>query len=136
MFRRLETLSVCLLCDRNLILDSPQYEREDDELSVVNPFDWTYTTHYHGTTSVSKSFEETEDEIDIEMLKRPDPIHFYETIPLFEDELGDNGAAQLNVRVVRFFRDTNVACLESDAKMFLDSSKILSQSGQGCCQSD
>lgn len=29
-----------------------------------------------------------------------DPIHFYESLILFEDELGDNGTAIADVRVV------------------------------------
>jgi hypothetical protein len=34
-------------------------------------------------------------------LTRPDPILFYAEIPLFEDELHDNGGCNLLVRIVR-----------------------------------
>ena len=34
-------------------------------------------------------------------LTRPDPILFYAEVPLFEDELHDNGSSHLLVRVVR-----------------------------------
>ena len=43
----------------------------------------------------------TELGIDYELLKRPDPILFYDELTLYEDELADNGAAQLTVRLVR-----------------------------------
>ena len=36
-------------------------------------------------------------------LTRPDPILFYAEIPLYEDELHDNGSSGLLVRIVRFF---------------------------------
>lgn len=39
--------------------------------------------------------------IPIAELSRPDPILFYAEIPLFEDELHDNGASHLLVRIVR-----------------------------------
>lgn len=39
--------------------------------------------------------------IPLHLLARQDiPILFYDEIPLFEDELGDNGIAELVVRVV------------------------------------
>jgi type 2A phosphatase activator TIP41 len=38
-------------------------------------------------------------EINIELLKQPDPILFYESMPLYEDELGDNGTSELSVRI-------------------------------------
>ena len=72
---------------------------------VVKPYDWTYSTKYNGTNASDKehlqfqsSMEET---IDIEQLKRPDPILFYNENILFEDELADNGTASLTTKVVR-----------------------------------
>lgn len=38
--------------------------------------------------------------IDLELLSRPDPILFYDEIPLFESELDDNGTSILSARVV------------------------------------
>ncbi|KAJ3107836.1 hypothetical protein HDU97_003184 [Phlyctochytrium planicorne] len=67
---------------------------------AVKPYDWTYTTDYDGTlTSPNHSFEPTTDTIDIERLKRQDPILFYDEVVLYEDELDDNGACVVNVRV-------------------------------------
>jgi len=45
--------------------------------------------------------EPTDLAINYEVLKRPDPILFYDELILFEDELADNGAAQLTCRIVR-----------------------------------
>jgi hypothetical protein len=42
----------------------------------------------------------TKKKIDIERLKKQEPILFYEEIVLYEDELGDNGSARLHVRIV------------------------------------
>lgn len=72
---------------------------------VVKPYDWTYSTKYNGTnlsTDKSMVFSPTTSEsIDIEQLKKPDPILFYDENILFEDELADNGTAVLTTKVVR-----------------------------------
>jgi hypothetical protein len=85
-------------------------------------FDWTYTTLYKGDVleppagsdaspdaSAAASpplrpagpdrVQPTSDEINVSLLTRPDPILWYDTIPLFEDELHDNGIALLSARV-------------------------------------
>ncbi|KND01141.1 uncharacterized protein SPPG_04232, partial [Spizellomyces punctatus DAOM BR117] len=67
---------------------------------VVKPYDWTYTTDYTGTIeSTGSEFKPSEELIDIERLKRPDPIMFYDELILYEDELADNGTAILSLRV-------------------------------------
>ncbi|CAO3574437.1 unnamed protein product [Mortierella alpina] len=70
---------------------------------VVKPYDWTYSTKYSGTNaSVNDNMQfevTTEEAIDIEQLKRPDPILFYDENILFEDELADNGTAVLTTKV-------------------------------------
>ncbi|KAI8826880.1 TIP41-like family-domain-containing protein [Fimicolochytrium jonesii] len=69
---------------------------------VVKPYDWTYSTDYTGTvvSSPQRPFEPTTTHgVDVERLKRPDPILFYDEVVLFEDELGDNGTALLTLRV-------------------------------------
>ncbi|XP_005090053.1 TIP41-like protein [Aplysia californica] len=71
--------------------------------NVVSPFDWTYTTDYKGTIVQEKTgtltVSPTLDRIDVEKLKKREPIHFYEDVLLFEDELSDNGTSMLNVKV-------------------------------------
>lgn len=82
-------------------------------VAVQKPFDWTYTTLYPGSVSLPPGSSEQNvptfvkapeghPGIPMHELARQDvPILFYEEIPLFEDELGDNGIAELVVRVVR-----------------------------------
>ncbi|KAI6213293.1 hypothetical protein M3Y94_00133700 [Aphelenchoides besseyi] len=66
---------------------------------VSSPFDWTYTSEYTGTLADGIRVEKTNDKIDIEKLKRPDPLLFYDAIQLYEDELADNGCAEMTVKV-------------------------------------
>jgi len=92
------------------------------DLTVQKPFDWTYTTLHRGritsppspSPSSSSSSAALEPEwlpappshpgIPIALLARTDiPILFFDEVPLFEDELGDNGIADVTVRVVRLF---------------------------------
>lgn len=85
-------------------------------LKVQKPFDWTYTTLHRGTTSPASTSAApaqaewqhappTHPGIPLPLLARTDiPILFFDEIALFEDELGDNGIADVTVRVVRNFR--------------------------------
>ena len=76
-------------------------------------FDWTFTNKYVGdiTTSITNEnnevkeilIERTHEQIDLDMLRRPDPILFFGDVILFEDELADNGEAMLSVKLVRYF---------------------------------
>ncbi|XP_065834239.1 TIP41-like protein [Oscarella lobularis] len=72
--------------------------------NVIKPFDWTYTNQYVGSLyhlpdAQPISVLQTDERIDIEKLKEPEKIHFYEDVCLFEDELADNGIALLNVKL-------------------------------------
>ncbi|RUS14972.1 TIP41-like family-domain-containing protein [Endogone sp. FLAS-F59071] len=74
----------------------------EDIKDVIKPYDWTFSTDYKGShvgVVDGQQFESTTDLIDIEKLKVPDPILFYEDNILYEDELADNGTALLNVRL-------------------------------------
>ncbi|KIL70307.1 hypothetical protein M378DRAFT_7190 [Amanita muscaria Koide BX008] len=80
---------------------------------VTKPYDWTYTSTYKGrevddagTESASTPYpwraadpENVSHAIPLAELTRPDPIHFYAEIPLYEDELHDNGSSGLLVRI-------------------------------------
>jgi len=68
---------------------------------IVKPFDWTYSTSYKGTFKGENPFKEVEtlERIDLEKLKQREKIIFYQDLLLFEDELGDNGTAELNVKI-------------------------------------
>ncbi|KAM0793258.1 hypothetical protein ACM66B_000720 [Microbotryomycetes sp. NB124-2] len=101
-----------------------QAQGEAANVKVQKPYDWTYTTTYKGdarldsTSSPSSSTAEalpkprpppppqfepapaSHPGIPIHLLARTDiPILFYDEVPLFEDELGDNGSADLTCRV-------------------------------------
>lgn len=71
------------------------------------PFDWTYTSDYTGTLGENVRVEVADPgtAIDYERLKRKDPIQFYSQMALYEDELADNGCAQMMIRV-RVMPDT------------------------------
>ncbi|KAG6850636.1 hypothetical protein H0H93_010828 [Arthromyces matolae] len=75
----------------------------------AKPYDWTYTTAYTGHESPDSHLSNTSwnpadvnnpsHAIPMAELMRPDPILFYAEIPLFEDELHDNGSSNLLVRI-------------------------------------
>ena len=76
----------------------------------TKPYDWTYTTLYPGHIEPSSTAtiewqpadrHNPKHTIPLAELTRHDPILFYAEIPLFEDELHDNGASHLLVRIVR-----------------------------------
>lgn len=73
----------------------------------------------------------TTEPIPIELLKRPDPILFFDNVILYEDELADNGVSMLSckVRVMparmlllsRFFmRLDNVLFRLRDTRIYID----------------
>eukprot|EP01006_Ploeotia_vitrea_P043717 TRINITY_DN66766_c4_g1_i1.p1 TRINITY_DN66766_c4_g1~~TRINITY_DN66766_c4_g1_i1.p1 ORF type:complete len:387 (+),score=189.60 TRINITY_DN66766_c4_g1_i1:33-1193(+) len=87
---------------------------------VEHNFDWTYTTKYSGTHNVDASSAKSVSgnewkpvpldaqmrpvdpdgpRINMELLKRRDAILWYQDIPLFDDELHDNGESSLSVKV-------------------------------------
>ena len=77
---------------------------------LTKPYDWTYTTTYPGhfdrdAATAATSFSPADPDnpsnvIPLAELSRQDPILFYAEVPLFEDELHDNGASSLIVRIV------------------------------------
>ncbi|KAJ5178923.1 TIP41-like protein [Penicillium capsulatum] len=102
---------------------------------IVKPFDWSYSTDYQGTLAPNaRPFEPTDKPIPIELLKRPDPILFFDDVVLYEDELADNGIAMLSckIRVMperllllsRFFmRLDNVLIRLRDTRVYVDFEK-------------
>ncbi|GIY65213.1 TIP41-like protein [Caerostris darwini] len=86
------------------ISEAWQESRLDDSKikDVVKPFDWTYSSHYKGTLFGKTDLLNilpTEERIDVEKLKVKSKILFYQDLILFEDELADNGTAQLSVKM-------------------------------------
>ncbi|WVR04756.1 hypothetical protein IAU60_001767 [Kwoniella sp. DSM 27419] len=70
----------------------------------VKPHDWTFSTCYAGSVAGPSSFAQTtEHSLPLTLLARQDPvldrILFYDDVPLYEDELHDNGESILNARI-------------------------------------
>uniref|UniRef100_A0A0N4Z5D2 TIP41-like protein n=1 Tax=Parastrongyloides trichosuri TaxID=131310 RepID=A0A0N4Z5D2_PARTI len=61
-------------------------------------FDWSFTTRYKGTIGEGVIVKDTTEEIDIEKLKRRDPIIEFDNFALYEDELHDNGLSKLEIK--------------------------------------
>ena len=81
---------------------------------LTKPYDWTYSTTYPGhfdqddSDPAYPSWQPADPDnpsniIPLAELSRQDPILFYAEIPLFEDELHDNGASSLIVRIVSVY---------------------------------
>jgi type 2A phosphatase activator TIP41 len=70
---------------------------------VVRPFDWTYSSSYRGTEVKGRAGQGlergTEKQIPLELLKRRDPILFFDEVMLYESELDDNGISVLSVKL-------------------------------------
>lgn len=106
---------------------------------IVKPFDWSYTTDYKGTVTNGKSFAlDNSDPIPIALLKRQDPILFFEEVVLYESELDDNGisvfSCKLRVMPDRmlllcrlFMRLDNVLVRIRDTRIYVDfnTSKVI-----------
>ncbi|KAF4581862.1 hypothetical protein GQ602_006486 [Ophiocordyceps camponoti-floridani] len=100
---------------------------------AVKPYDWSYSTTYRGTVNVGSgsAFHPTEKQIPIELLKRRDPMLFFDEVLLFESELDDNGISVCSVklRVHRkrmlllcrlFMRLDNVVVRLRDTRIYVD----------------
>lgn len=111
--------------------------REDQhdfkEMEEVKPYDWSYSPQqYRGELSeTGPGLAEGDTEIPLDLLKRPDPILFFDDVILYEDELADNGIAMFNVKVrvmparllllSRFFmRLDNVLIRVRDTRVYID----------------
>ncbi|KAI9815530.1 MAG: hypothetical protein M1827_002664 [Pycnora praestabilis] len=67
---------------------------------VVKPFDWSYTTDYKGTLrSNDREIVPSTKPIPLELLRRPDPILFFDEVILYEDELADNGITMYSCKI-------------------------------------
>ncbi|KAI8624391.1 TIP41-like family-domain-containing protein [Xylariaceae sp. FL1651] len=119
---------------------------------VVKPFDWSYSTTYKGTVAVvadadadggapetkteneirrPREFTPTDEPIPIELLKRRDPILFFDDVMLYESELDDNGISVLSVKLRvheqrmlllcrLYMRLDNVLCRIRDTRVYVD----------------
>jgi type 2A phosphatase activator TIP41 len=100
---------------------------------VVKPFDWSYSTDYTGDVS-GQEFKESTEPIPLELLRRPDPILFFDEVVLYEDELADNGISMVTCKIrvmpqrllllCRFFmRLDDVVVKLRDTRVYVDFAK-------------
>lgn len=110
-----------------------------DIREVVRPYDWSYSTTYTGTEApaagekrLALSNEPTA--IPLELLKRRDPILFFDEVVLFESELDDNGISVFSVKVRvmaqrmlllarLYMRLDNVVARVRDTRVYVDFEK-------------
>lgn len=90
---------MCLLA-REYLLRKSREKKHEGITEVVKPFDWSYSTDYKGTSrSSGPAFEPTTTPIPLELLKRPDPILFFDEVMLYEDEMADNGITMYSCKI-------------------------------------
>lgn len=98
---------------------------------AVKPYDWSYSTEYAGTVDANPAFQPTDKQIPIELLKRRDPILFFDEVVLYESELDDNGISIYSVKVRvhekrmlllcrLFMRLDNVLVRVRDTRIYVD----------------
>ena len=86
--------------ERQGMLRRVREKKHEGITEVVKPFDWSYSTDYKGTMrSLSPAFETTTKPIPLELLKRPDPILFFDEVILYEDEMADNGITMYSCKI-------------------------------------
>lgn len=102
---------------------------------VVKPFDWSYSTEYRGTAPGDQAqFAAAESQIPLELLKRRDPILFFDDVVLYESEMDDNGISILSVKLRvherrmlllcrLFMRLDNVVVRIRDTRVYVDFAK-------------
>lgn len=86
-------------CIPNCPLTCSSQKQFEDIKEVVKPFDWSYSTDYKGSITGTPAFEPADTPIPLALLKRPDPILFFDDVMLYEDELADNGIAMLSCKI-------------------------------------
>ncbi|KAG5920226.1 hypothetical protein E4U42_006276 [Claviceps africana] len=100
---------------------------------AVRPYDWSYSTAYAGTVSAPEPALTSSPgaRIPLDLLRRRDPILFYDDVVLYESELDDNGvsvySAKVRVHEERmlllgrlFMRLDNVLVRIRDTRLFVD----------------
>ncbi|KAL1240455.1 TIP41-like protein [Trichinella pseudospiralis] len=66
--------------------------------NVLRTHDWTYSSMFIGDL-VGFQVIATEEPLDLDRLRQPEPILFYAHIPLYEDELADHGCSKMELKL-------------------------------------
>lgn len=133
--------------DRNMLQvayagswSSSREQQTADIKEVVKPFDWSYSTTYRGTEAAGAAAGQAlalapgSTPIPLELLKRRDPILFFDEVMLYESELDDNGISifSVKVRVMAqrmlllcrlYMRLDNVVVRVRDTRVYVDFAK-------------
>ena len=114
------------------MLKKDREKKHENITEVVKPFDWSYSTDYKGTLRLSSPvFEPSTSSIPLDLLKRRDPIVFFDEVMLYEDEMADNGITTLSCKIrvmpdrllllCRFFmRLDNVLVRIRDTRVYIE----------------
>ena len=85
---------------KSLHTEGARETKHEGITDVVKPFDWSYSTDHKGTVyGKGPAFEGSDVQIPLDLLKRPDPILFYDEVDLYEDEMADNGITMLSCKI-------------------------------------
>lgn len=85
---------------KHYMLSKSREKKHEGITEVVKPFDWSYSSDYKGTMRTSSpGFEPSTKPIPLELLKRPDPILFFDEVMLYEDEMADNGITLFSCKI-------------------------------------
>lgn len=114
------------------MLKKDREKKHENITEVVKPFDWSYSTDYKGTLRLSSPvFESSTSSIPLDLLKKRDPIVFFDEVMLYEDEMADNGITTLSCKIrvmpdrllllCRFFmRLDNVLVRIRDTRVYIE----------------
>lgn len=114
------------------MLKKDREKKHENITEVVKPFDWSYSTDYKGTLRLSSPvFESSTSSIPLDLLKKRDPIVFFDEVILYEDEMADNGITTLSCKIrvmpdrllllCRFFmRLDNVLVRIRDTRVYIE----------------
>jgi len=73
---------------------------------IHHDFNWTFTTDYQGTLKRKDGMEpkvvSCEEKLNLQKLMVKEQILFFDEIPMFEDELHDNGISNLTIKIVSY----------------------------------
>jgi type 2A phosphatase activator TIP41 len=72
---------------------------------ILHDFNWTFTTDYQGTMKTRddedvRIEQDPPETLNLEKLMVKEKILFFDEIPMFEDELHDNGISNLTIKIV------------------------------------
>ena len=82
------------------LIGNPRQNQHENIKRVIKPFDWSYSTDYKGTLSdAGFEMKSSDKSIPLELLKRPDPILFFDDVVLYEDEMADNGITTFSCKI-------------------------------------